>query len=58
MVLTLYHKLAFYSVNLELKQFCDHLISFQKWPRTDIGPVEALLVIFANEKRTGDSVNY
>ena len=30
---------------------------FQKWPRTDLGPVEALLVIFAYEKQTGDTMS-
>ena len=29
---------------------------FQKWPCTDVGPVEALLVTFAYEKRTGEVV--
>ena len=33
------------------------MILFQKWPRTDIGPIEALLMIFAYEKRTGDTVS-
>ena len=31
-------------------------IWLQKWPRTDVGPVEALLVTFAYEKRTGEIV--
>ena len=29
---------------------------FQKWPHTDISPVESLLVVFAYEKCTGEKV--
>ena len=28
----------------------------QKWPRSDISPIEALLIVFAYEKRTGEKV--
>ena len=31
-------------------------LSFQKWPHTNISPIESLLVVFAYEKRTRETV--
>ena len=37
---------------------CSHyLVPFQKWPQVDISPVESLLVVFAYEKCTKETVS-
>ena len=38
-------------------QFYSQSFPFQKWPKTDVGPVEVLLIIFAYEKCTGETVS-
>ena len=37
-------------------QSSKYLVTLQKWPQVDITPVEFLLVVFAYEKHTGETV--
>ena len=39
-----------------MSQCSQYLVPFQKWPRVDISPVESLLVVFAYEKHTKETV--
>ena len=39
------------------RQWSQYLVPFQKWPQVDINPVESLLVVFAYEKCTKETVS-